>query len=759
MKKNLVCFFFIFTSILVSGKTDSLRLANSIDSLQSLIKISKIDSNTLQLYFALSDFQRLAKDYDVAIQSAITVEQLSIKTENNKMLCRTYNNLTRLYRLSGKMESLTKLLVKAIEHYKNVNDSAYIAFNYMDFARHHIYSFGNDTIGLQYFDSAIAILTVLDDKVSLGEIYNSIAGVHYNSLRYSKATEVLQKALKVWASDTSRYARVSETTILSNLGILYGVSGDSIKAYESFLQALKIDSVYENYSSISYRLSLLAQMDMQRGDYKTAHLRLTRAIYHMDNDMEFRNAYEIYNHMADLFLLLYKQRKASAPNINDEVTLNLANQAADSIQHYYTKSFKISQQKGQVLQQARTLHRLAEYYSNAEKYKDAADLIEQSIALYDSSNALTENYHVFKDKADVDASLRKFEPAYFNLKKYIQIDDSIMSQDQRIEFAKKTTEFEYVKKMLILTQEKEIQEQREEKQQMIIWFGGAGMGLLLLFILFGYNRYKKTQKQNRIIGIQREELFDKNTKIMSSINYAQRIQYSLLPEEIHLIFNEIFIHYHPRDIVSGDFFWAHESPKYKFLVVADCTGHGIPGAFMSILGISLLDKIVGQMQFLEPKDILTQLSKDVSRRLQKEGDFMSSDGMDIGLIRIDKQTSEITFAGAGSKMCSIENDVATNYSGDILPIGFQKENFSYVNQTIATNSNAMLYLYTDGFSDQPGDDDGVKMGSKRFEKLIIENAILPLPDKEDHLKAAFDNWRGAKRQIDDKCIVGVNIKC
>jgi len=136
---------------------------------------------------------------------------------------------------------------------------------------------------------------------------------------------------------------------------------------------------------------------------------------------------------------------------------------------------------------------------------------------------------------------------------------------------------------------------------------------------------------------------------------------------------------------------------------------------------------------------------------------MSSDGMDISLIRIDKKTNEIIFSGAGSQVLCIKNKSVTKYDGNILPIGFQKDNFKYSNQTIEASSNALLYLYTDGYSDQLSSNRGKKLGSKRFAKLMIENALCPFQEKEDHLKAAFNKWRGERRQIDDVCIIGVKI--
>ena len=739
------------------GKTYSLKLAFSIDSVRALIESTSIDTNKAQYYFVLSNLQRQNQKYKAAIESMEKSRDLAIKTDFKRVMRAVYIALSDLYYLSGDLKSLANYYKTTITYCKAVSDSKFLAYNYRYAGDFQVNILGEDDISLQYYDSAIAVYKKRNNMVGLADIYNAIAGVYYKNLDYPKAAKELQKVLKLYAADTSKNTRSREATMLQNLGMLYELSGDTSKAIEAYVDALAIDSITKDFGRSAHRHMALAQIDLVRRNYKSAHRRLVKAISYIENDLEYYYAHEIYNSMGDLFFVLYQEANKSAPNLKDEASLELADYAADSIQYYYRKSFDITKPKGMVLEQAHILKRLAMYSVADEDHEQAYELITQSLLLYDSANASLENYKIYHNIAEINANLKDFEPAYFNLKRFIEIDDSIMTQDQRISLAKQTTAFDYEKKMLVLNQEKELQLQNEEKQRMIIWFGCGGICVLILFIIFGYNRYKVTQKQHRIIGLQKKELFDKNTKIMSSINYAQRIQYSLLPDEIHLIFPDIFIHYHPRDIVSGDFFWAHESLTHKYLVVADCTGHGVPGAFMSILGISLLDKIVGQMRITEPKDILTQLSKDVSKRLQKEGDFMSSDGMDISLVRFDKNTNEIIFSGAGSKALCIENEFATKYDGDILPIGFQRDAFKYQNQPIVTNGNAMLYLYTDGYHDQLSDDDARKMGSDKFEKLALENASLPLQDKEQHLKLAFDKWRGARRQIDDVCVVGVKI--
>ena len=782
MKKHQLCFIFLILPYFLIGKTDSLKLSIKIDSIKALIDTSTIDTNTVKHYYYLSGLQRKKRDFKAAIKSSITSEQLSLKIRFQRFIPRIYTHLGGLYRLAGDLKALGAHYIKAIHYYKTTEDSFMIAVNYMYAARYNINTHGKDEIGLQYYDSAGNIAALIDDKLLQGDIYNNIAGVHYNNYNFAKATNILQKALRIWGADTSRKARVHEITIHNNLGILYSVSKDTLKAYESYMRAYKLDSIYKNYDEISLRLMELADIEMRQGNYKSAHKRLTEAIYYIDDDLEYDGAHHIYKYMARLFLFLFEGSKNEGPNLSDEVSLDLAAQSADSVQFYYKKAFDITTQKGQVLEQARILHRLAKYYSTDKNYETAAELIAQSIVLYDSVNALVVNYQVYSDVAAIEAKLKNFEPAYFNLRKFVEIDDSIMTQDQRIEFAKRTTEFEYVKKMLILNQEKEIQKQKEEKQQAIIWFGGAAISLLLLFIIFGYNRYRVTQRQSRIIGTQKKELYNKNTKIMSSINYAQNIQNAILPDnkEISDVFLDSLVLYIPKDVVSGDFYYINQVGNLKFIIVADCTGHGVPGAFMSFICNSMIKRIIEDDLPNNAGSFMNKLSALFESYLTNNNVGLT-DGLDISIAMIDTQTNELSFAGSKNPilftaisgtnqkytangqhnllkpMLSSNNTDFYLINGDEHNVGFGQAKNKFTNHEIVLLKGSNLYLFTDGYANQQGGPDNEKFYLDNFIKLISKNQAESLAEQGAILKKELEAWTNKRKQLDDVCIIGVKI--
>ena len=268
--------------------------------------------------------------------------------------------------------------------------------------------------------------------------------------------------------------------------------------------------------------------------------------------------------------------------------------------------------------------------------------------------------------------------------------------------------------------------------------------------------------QKEEIEAQSEKIFQQNEHIKSSINYASKIQNAVLPpsEVITRVFGDYFILYLPRDIVSGDFYWVAEIRGLKYCAVADCTGHGVPGGFMSMMGISFLNQIIGQDITLNAGEILDHLRDNIIRSLHQTGKVgENKDGMDIALYIIDPKTNVCQFAGANNPLVLIRDNEAIVYKPDKMPVGIHvKENDPFENQEIILEDGDVIYTFSDGYVDQFGGPDKRKFMSKRFRELLVEIHKEPMEEQHRILDQTLLDWHEGIDRIDDVVVMGYRHK-
>lgn len=250
-------------------------------------------------------------------------------------------------------------------------------------------------------------------------------------------------------------------------------------------------------------------------------------------------------------------------------------------------------------------------------------------------------------------------------------------------------------------------------------------------------------------------------EIRQSIQYAWRIQQAMLPanEILNHLFPNNFVFYRPRNTVSGDFYWANKIGKYKILAAADSTGHGVPGAFMSMMGISLLNEIILREEIIHPAEILNKLRERLIDALSNKWiDSNISDGMDISLISIDTESNILRFSGAYNPLYIIKKSELLVLKADRMPIGqFVNDTVPFAEKEIQLNNGDNIFLFTDGFKDQTGGEKNKKYLSKQFKTLLIKISKFPSIVQRQILSTAFDNWRQEQEQIDDVLVIGIKI--
>jgi serine phosphatase RsbU (regulator of sigma subunit) len=273
------------------------------------------------------------------------------------------------------------------------------------------------------------------------------------------------------------------------------------------------------------------------------------------------------------------------------------------------------------------------------------------------------------------------------------------------------------------------------------------------------------QSQKEEIEAQSDLVNQRNEEITDSLNYAMKIQSAVLPPEqyFHEILNDVFIYFKPRDIVSGDFYWIKQVNQYVILAAADCTGHGVPGAFMSMLGMSYLNEIVHRKEVTQANQVLNELRKQIRNSLRQHGTpEESKDGIDMALCVLDEKNKVLQFSGANNPMYLIRNNNGDpeliEFKADPMPLGYYQGRFKpFKNNHIQLKFGDMIYLFSDGFMDQKGGEECKKFLSKNFKRLLMEIYEEPLKNQQMILDAAFSDWKGDNPQVDDVLVIGVRV--
>jgi serine phosphatase RsbU (regulator of sigma subunit) len=269
-------------------------------------------------------------------------------------------------------------------------------------------------------------------------------------------------------------------------------------------------------------------------------------------------------------------------------------------------------------------------------------------------------------------------------------------------------------------------------------------------------------KTNELLGKQKNEIEIQNKNLTDSINYAERIQTAMFPNNCILPTNlfEYFILFKPLDIVSGDFYWFKRNNNSIFIAAADCTGHGVPGAFMSILGLTFLNDLVNKDVTINANEVLTRLKDHVIKTLhQKKNNKSTRDGMEMALFILDLEKNKLQFSGARRPLYIVRDKQLTELTGDRMPLGIYDDGESlFTNKEFEFKKNDILYLFSDGYVDQLGGPDRKTFKTKQFKELLLNICHLPMNEQKAVLETTLEEWRSDIEQIDDILVLGIKLK-
>ncbi len=690
-------FFILFLGVLLPIFAQK---PSKADSLRQLLQTAKADSTQIQLQVHLA---REVRKTPEAMELLRLARQQAKQTNyvKGEVLVLLVQGI--VYRDSSKYEQAIEVLEQVIELSKTLPEKQYLAEAYNDIGS--VYRrMDNYEQSLDYYLKGLQTSETYRDEPNYGKALNGV-GNNYRQLKnFKEAIKYFEKALDY---EKKRGNQFGVSVNLNNLGKVYFDLNENEKSLAFMLQALKMNEDMNNPRGATSCLNTIGEIYRRKKDYDKAKATLERAVKTDEQLGDRRYLIDSYINLGELY----------GDMGNYSAGIQYTNKALQLAFDIKTKS-KIQA----------TYEHLADLYKKTGEYAQALAMYEKSI--------------LFKD--------------------------SILNEKNHESIAKMQSQFEaesQKNKIALLEKDKAMQASESSKQMNLMVAIALFFFLVALGFYINFNNKKKAneqlQSQNQLIQSQNKEIEYINENLTSSINYAKRIQFAMLPyrENIIKFLPEKFIFFRPRDIVSGDFYWFYQVDEQQALIACvDCTGHGVPGAFMSMLGQTLLSKIVENKKIYQPNQILNTLHAEITNSLQQEKSE-NRDGMDITVCHIDKTTKTLQFAGACNPLFYFQKNTLHEIKGDKLPIGGLQldDQRNYTNHTVSFETPTMFYTFTDGYQDQFGGKEGRKMMIKRMRTLFQTIHEQPLPEQKQAIEQQLVEWQGREAQVDDILIMGFRL--
>ena len=703
---------------------------NKIDSLLFILKTSKEDSNKLNNYIKLfKDDYFHVKDIQKYHEQSLQLAELLIRKSNS--------------------EKLKKILL-----YKKAN-----CFNQIGI---YFWETKNSIKEQYYVESELSIYEQLKDTNSIVKLYLSQVGRNYNGKGYKKALSYYHKAVTL--------AKLSENRKLLagcnvQFALMYMQAGDYKTPIPYLEEASKVYVTEKDTYNLDWTYSYLKKCHSISKDLQNA------LKYHKLLSLIYKKHNPDYSGYASLFII-YEQNG----DYKNAIFYSKKN----------LKEFEKSKRDSTILSMGYS--DISEIYVKMQQYDSALVYLKNAFALNKSyANDLAKVYFLKKDYNSarkyfknngynellayrLDSVFGNYKGALIHHLKYLKIKEErnqaeLLSQANHLKFQKAFDKQEEEQT------KKEEQAKADKKRNKIILYSViCGLLLVIGFSTYVFKNLKILQNQNRIIVSQKQEVEkqkeiaekqkhlveEKQKEILDSITYAKRLQQAILPptEFISQNLSENFILYKPKDIVAGDFYWADEIENKFFIAAADSTGHGVPGAMVSVVCSNALNRTIKEFKLAETGKILDKARELVLETFEKSSKEVK-DGMDISLLCIDKKSNKIFWSGANNPLWFIENGELKEIKADKQPIGKTDNPKPFTTHEIEFKENLTFYLFTDGLADQFGGPKGKKFKYKQFEEILISINDKTMQEQSEVINKQFEDWKGELEQVDDVCVIGV----
>ncbi len=722
-------------------------------------KIKSINSVVLFTAFVCTLLECKAQNIDSLFKIYNSIENndtIRVKAIDEIAWSYRYTNPDSAILLANQQLQLATKLSKT---YKTLNlgkEQEYNAFKTLGVANK---SAGNYQKSLEYYFHCLYLSEELNDTTEIGNSNISIGIIYYNLSNFPKSLEYYLKAMKLFESINDKE---SLGMCYNNIGLIYVNQKNYSKAIEYYSKALKLSIEIKDKETIGYCYTYIGSAYYYKMDLIRAFENYTKSLQIKEETNDIRGIGISYTNLALVMQDLGNHTKAL---------------------DYYKKSLQIKYQIEDKLGMGICYSNIGSLYNTINNYKLAITYCDSAIKISKEIGDIDSERLAYQHLATSYSRLGKYKEAYEYHIKFKELTDSIFNADNSEQMGDMKTQFEVEKK------EAEIKAEQNKKDAIALVETKRKNSILLSVSLLGIfififsiyifrslritrkqkliieQKEKETQKQNETISYQKHLVEEKHKEITDSINYAERIQRSFLASTDLLDdnLNEYFILFKPKDVVSGDFYWASKLINGDFAIVtADSTGHGVPGAIMSLLNITSLEKAIETNT--NPVEILNHTRNTIINRLKKDGSPEGGkDGMDCSLIVFDRAQKRLHIAAANNPVWVVKNPGNTalevlEIKPDKMPVGkHDRDKESFNLKTIDVNEGDTIYTLTDGYPDQFGGESGKKFMSKRLRELIVSNSQLPINEQKEILETTFKNWVGNLEQVDDVTIIGIKI--
>jgi len=614
---------------------------------------------------------------------------------------------------------------------------------------------GNYPKAMEYFLKVLRIREELGDKKGIGSSYNNLGNVYRLQSNYTKALEYFLKYLKICEETGDRYGT---GVAYLNIGLVYVELGKPEKGLEYYDKYLKICEEMDDKQGIGYCYNNIGNAYHKLGNYSKALEYHEKSLKVKEEINDKKGMGYCFNNIGEIYSKQFNYPKAL---------------------EYFLKALKIRREVGFNKGIVESYNGIGSLYNQLYDYKSAIQYSDSALNLAKKIGDIEGERIAYENLAIVHANTGDYKQAYTNYVQFKQRTDSIFNNENSKQLSELKTNFEVEKKEVEL---KAKAEEQHARQRIIIYSVAALLLLVILFLSFLYNRFRIIRRQKHIIEIQKELVDEKQKEILDSITYAKRLQEAILPPLKHVTeyFPESFILYKPKDIVAGDFYWMETrnenletneieneksnpqsnqlSNQLVFLAAADCTGHGVPGAMVSVVCSNSLNRTVKEFGITEPGKILDKVTSLVIETFEKSESEVK-DGMDISLIHLNLATKELQWAGANNPLWIIEKNKheITEIKADKQPIGQFANIKNFTTHKLNLTTGDLIYLFTDGFADQFGGEKGKKFKYNKLKDLLISIKDKNQTEQKEILNDSFEAWRGRLEQVDDVCIIGIRI--
>lgn len=726
---------------------DSLfQVANSANSSKASKAASYIELSEMLYVISLDTILPLCNAArDLALEGLEGELSEKDRTSLSKSLASAYNNIGYVHDERGNYDLALQFYLNSLNIQEEVGDLAGQATTLNNIGYFYKYR-GDIDKALDYYLKSLAIRKEQGDVQPIANSLNNIAVIYSDQGNVPKALEYYNQSLAIYEQTNDK---IGQALLFNNIGFIYYKMDDLELAEEYYYKSFALRKEVNDQKGVGNSYSNIGMVHKRKGDLDSALFFYNQAI-EVDKAIGFKQGEaSSYINVGGVYLAQGDTTKAKEIF---EKGLELHQEVMDRSGTAICLQFL-----GQIAISEGDLTKAELLASQSLEYAEQLGFPNE---IRDAANTL---YKVHKFRKNWEQALAMHEL-------YTKMKDSLWSKENTMTTAKSQYKYFYEKQALSdsLQQAEELnvknaQIAADKKQRTYLYFG---LGLVAFFGLFMFNRFRVTNRQKRTIESQKStlekahsSLEEKNNEIMDSIHYAKRIQAAVLPSDtrVNQLLPNSFILYKPKDIVAGDFYWIEEKGDKTLFAAADCTGHGVPGAMVSVICNNGLNRSVREKGILDPAKILDHTRSIVVNEFEKSDEDVK-DGMDISLCVLDKTTLKLLWSGANNPLWILRAGEVIIYKPDHQPIGKYSTTKPFTLHEIALQAGDMIYVFTDGYVDQFGGPKGKKMMSSRFKELLLEIHSLSVSEQKLKLESYFEDWRKEEEQIDDVCIIGVKVK-